>query len=240
LALETYAELNDGHYPAGAGSPEASLSLLYGEEYGINAEVLRGKTVPVEVVQAILDRGELLGPDTCGWHYVEGLTLADDSQIALVWDKVGLDHNGGQHSDGGHSVWFRGHEEYIRGPDWPEFLRRQRELMAARTDAAIQGRPALSAKVRLPSGEVVDLFDAPYTLFVNRSDAFASGMTSAAEALSPDKLRWHRLDGGDYTLTLRLTLNGWQTPEIKVEVSNGHAAPDEIIFEMAPPTSNPP
>ena len=29
LALLSYAETHDGHFPAGAGSPEASLSLLY-------------------------------------------------------------------------------------------------------------------------------------------------------------------------------------------------------------------
>lgn len=133
LSLLQYAEKHNGHFPAGAGSPEASLSLLFREGYDVDAEVLRGKTVPVEKVRSILERGELLGPNTCGWHYVEGLTMSDDPGLALVWDKVGLGHNG-EDRGGGHSVWFlHGPEEVIPASKWPDFLKRQEELMAART-----------------------------------------------------------------------------------------------------------
>src|SRR5271154_2748474 len=90
--LEDYARDHDGRFPAGERTPEASLSLLY-PKYAA-AELLRGKTVPVEVVQAILDRGERLGPASCGWHYVEGLTVSDNPKLALFWDKAGLGHNG--------------------------------------------------------------------------------------------------------------------------------------------------
>jgi len=105
LALHNYAQKYGGHFPAGAESPEASLSLLYREGF-LDAEYLRGKTVPVEKVQRILERGELLGPDSCGWHCVEGLTTSDDPDLAVVWDKVGLGHNG-QDIGGGQSVLLR-------------------------------------------------------------------------------------------------------------------------------------
>jgi hypothetical protein len=132
LALVQYAETHGGHFPAGAGSPEASLSLLYCGSSGINAEILRGKTVPVEKVRNILERGELLGPDSCGWHYVEGLTTSDDLELALVWDKIGLGHNG-QDIGGGHAVCFLdAHEEVVRASEWPDFLKRQEKLMATR------------------------------------------------------------------------------------------------------------
>jgi hypothetical protein len=133
LSLLQYAREHEGRFPAGAGCPEASLSLLYrwNRDCG-DAEVLRGKTVPVERVRGILERGELLGPETCGWHYVEGLTTSDDSGIAIIWDKVGLGHNG-EDIGGGHSVWFlHGPEEVIPASDWPKFLKRQQQLMAAR------------------------------------------------------------------------------------------------------------
>jgi len=52
--------------------------------------LVTGKTVPIEVAQAALARYGKLGPDSCGWHYVEGLTEADDPEIAILWDKVGL------------------------------------------------------------------------------------------------------------------------------------------------------
>jgi hypothetical protein len=93
FALRDYASTHGGFLPSGEESPEASLSLLYGP--WVNANLLRGKTVPEELVQARLDQGLRLTPETCGWHYVEGLREDDDGQIAVCWDKVGLDHNGG-------------------------------------------------------------------------------------------------------------------------------------------------
>ena len=151
----------------GRACPEASLSLLYYGDYGMDANILRGKTVPLEVVESALARDGCLRPDSCGWHYVEGLTLADDGRLAVIWDKVGLDHNGGRMSGGGHEVLFlRGTSEYIFQADWPQFLQRQEQLMAARTEAAKKGLPILTAKVRLPSGEIVDHYDAPGSMEV--------------------------------------------------------------------------
>jgi hypothetical protein len=131
FALHHYAEEHEGAYPAGEATPEASLSLLY-PKYA-DANLLRGKTVPLEVVQAILDRGERLGPDTCGWHYVEGLRMDDDHRLALVWDKVGLGHNGERLSAGGHMVIFVGcYVEYVEGSRWQAFLQEQKRLLANR------------------------------------------------------------------------------------------------------------
>ena len=65
--LVRYADEHGGKFPSGETSPEASLSLLhraYPEDVGAN--LLRGKTVPEITVQQILDRGDLLGPETCG------------------------------------------------------------------------------------------------------------------------------------------------------------------------------
>ena len=131
FALHYYAEQHGGAFPSGEATPEASLSLLH--PIYANEWVLQGKTVPLETVKATLERGERLGPDTCGWHYVEGLTLRDDSRLALFWDKVGLGHNGERFSDGGRTVWFvRFHSEYIPGAEWEAFLEEQEVLLAAR------------------------------------------------------------------------------------------------------------
>src|SRR5262249_18455703 len=64
VVLGEYAEEHGGEYPAGEATPEASLSLLYPKyfdnnpEYG--ADILRGKTVPKELVLERLSRGERL------------------------------------------------------------------------------------------------------------------------------------------------------------------------------------
>src|SRR5260370_26833247 len=67
-SLIAYAERHKGRFPAGAGCPEASLSLLCREDYGVGAETLCGKTVSEEITKQVLDRGELLGPASCDWH----------------------------------------------------------------------------------------------------------------------------------------------------------------------------
>jgi hypothetical protein len=149
LALSQCAQKYDGHYPAGAGSPEASLSLLY-REGSVDANCLRGKTVPVEKVQRILEHGNLLGPGSCGWHYVEGLTTSDDGRLAIVWDKVGLGHNGVD-LHGGHSVWFLGYsEEVVPAAEWSDFLKHQQELMAARRQSTKQHFSPVTEKRRKP------------------------------------------------------------------------------------------
>lgn len=106
------------------------MSLLYREDQEL-VKVLRGKTVPESVVQARLESGELLSPETCGWHYVGGLRRDDDGRLALFWDKAGLGHNGERLGNGDHFVWFvRGGGETIRGADWERFLAEQERLRA--------------------------------------------------------------------------------------------------------------
>jgi hypothetical protein len=87
-------------------------------------------------VKEVFERGELLTPETCGWHYVEGLRLDDDPRIALFWDKVGLDHNGGRLAEGGHFVMtVDGQRKYIPEAEWEEFLAEQSKLLAERKTA---------------------------------------------------------------------------------------------------------
>lgn len=131
FALHQYAEEHGSAYPTGEATPEASLSLLY--PHYTSADVLRGKTVPIEVVKERLERGERLTPETCGWHYVKGLTLKDDRRIALLWGKVALGHFGERSSDGGQMVLFvNSRREYVSGSEWPKFLEEQKRLLQER------------------------------------------------------------------------------------------------------------
>ncbi|MBX9623099.1 MAG: hypothetical protein K2X82_04720 [Gemmataceae bacterium] len=132
-ALLQYADRHGGWFPQGEATPEASLSLLYRDDPSwVSAELIRGKTVPAEVVQDRIARGELLSPEMCGWHYVEGLRADDDRRLALFWDKAGLGHNGERLSDGGHYVGLVGGDiTYIPGAEWEAFLDEQQQLRAA-------------------------------------------------------------------------------------------------------------
>jgi hypothetical protein len=123
-SLHHYAHDHGGAFPTG---------VLHRPPYEVNAEILRGKTVPLRVTQKALDESGALGLDSCGWHYVEGLTSSDNSKIAVVWDKVGLDHNGGRLPDGGHEVCFvDGHTTTISALKWQSFLEEQERLLAER------------------------------------------------------------------------------------------------------------
>src|SRR6478609_3433024 len=64
FALLNYADRHGGWFPRGEKSPEASLSLLYRDDPdSVNANLLRGKTVPEDAVRARLDAGQLLTPE---------------------------------------------------------------------------------------------------------------------------------------------------------------------------------
>ncbi len=59
----------------------------------------------------------LLGPETCGWLYVEGLNTSDDSRIAIIWDKVGLGHDG-QNIDYHEVLLLDGDRQFIPKSRW--------------------------------------------------------------------------------------------------------------------------
>src|SRR5262249_43229573 len=190
--LDDYANDHDGKYPVGKEPPESSLSLLH-PNY-VDANILRGKSVPLAVVQDILDRGELLGPDSCGWHYVEGLTLNDDPRLAVFWDKVGLGHDGQRLGEGDHIVTsLGGQRPLVTGLEWPGFLEEQQKLLASRDDLAREGGPMLVVKIRLPSGQIVDRLRGRYELAKKHvsEDGGAEGTTSGTD-LTPGDLRWFR------------------------------------------------
>ena len=132
-ALKMYAGDHGGRYPAGESSPEASLSLLY-PKYISSAAIFSGKTLPESPTVQRLESGQRLTPETCGWHYVEGLREDSDSRLMLLWDKVGgLGHNG-QRMDGGREVVFVDHSaKYIHGPEWPALLAQQEKLRASQS-----------------------------------------------------------------------------------------------------------
>jgi len=62
-------------------------------------------TIPEEATRSILQGGGLLSPEGCGWHYVDGLTEADDRGLALLWCKEPLGHNGNRTRPGGQTAW---------------------------------------------------------------------------------------------------------------------------------------
>ena len=230
-ALRFYAIEHSGKFPTGGKTPEASLALLF-SEYA-DAYLLRGKTVPLAVTQHALENQKTLTPESCGWHYVDGLTENDDPMIAIAWDKVGLGHNGQRpHRRGGHDVvYVGGLSDFVSGPDWPAFLERQKQLLESRTDMEKSGIPALTAMLKLPDGKIVDHLDESYVL----SEKFPTGFSeSSGPRLSTNVLRWNRFQERAHPITFILTLPSMhlRSKPITVGIQDGKPATNTVLFEM--------
>ena len=135
-ALQEYAASHGGDFPTGGPTPEASLSLLYSNVDWVTLHLLRGKTVPLAVAEAAFKRDGRLGPDSCGWHYVDGLRVDDDPGLAIFWDKIPLGHNGQRRTPPVQTVFFVGGEQrFVPESKWPEFLAEQARLLQQRTNS---------------------------------------------------------------------------------------------------------
>jgi hypothetical protein len=128
-SLLMYAGDHDDKFPSGGATPEASLCVLYREKY-VDAGTLVGWTESPDAARRSVESGGVLAPDTCDWHYVEGVNHDADSTIAIFWSKSSIGHTG-KNLHGGHQVGFNdGHVEVVRAERWEAFLAEQKELVA--------------------------------------------------------------------------------------------------------------
>jgi len=233
--LEQYAEENGGKYPAGESSPEASLSLLY-KSNGMPPDILRGMTVPEKTVRRILEGGGLLGPDSCGWHYVPGLTRADDQKLALLWCKSALGHNGQRTKDGSREILFVGGRlGLISGDEWPAFLQEQEDLLKLRSAKALEGVPLVTWSIELPDGSRSDRADSPYTLKEESKDikSSASGTgTSSGTKLSRSALLCWQAPLQNGTVTRTLSFSNMVSDPVTVTFTEGVPNVTNPIFVM--------
>jgi len=240
FSLEQYATEHADHYPTGESSPEASLSLLCQSNYlYLDANTIRGMTVSENTVRKVLDAGGLLGSDTCGWYYTDGLTRADDPQIALLYCKQALGHNGEKTKDGGRQVVFVGGEiKWISGDKWPDFLAEQKELLSKRTGRAKTGAPLVDAVIELPDGSHVESLDTSYTLQEKEvgKDDFSGNGTSSSSSLNRDSLVWFNTPlQNNYSgfITRTLSFSNLVSAPVTVTFTNGVPDKTNVVFKMS-------
>jgi hypothetical protein len=236
-ALEMFARENAGHYPSGEASPEASLSLLARSNY-VDSYTLRGMIVPEQTVRSIFAHGGLLGPDSCGWHYTDGLTLADDARIAILYCKEPLGHNGQKTKDGSRQVVFvGGNIGWISGDKWTAFLQEQKELLSKRNERSKAGRPLVDASIELPDGWRIDYMDVPYTISEQEGGAsnFSGSGTSSGSSLSRDELVWYNPPFENQFsgfVTRALSFSNLESAPVTVNFSNGIPDKTNVVFKM--------
>ena len=217
LALELYAQEHGGRFPVGQSSPEASLSLLYSEGL-LDADILRGKTVREQLVRETFADGSLLGPETCGWQYVEGLSQADDTRIAILWSKGELGHYGEHFLHPAREVLLLGGgTKWITRPQWASFQLEQEQLLKSRKSVA--------------TNEVS-----------SREDRVAAGKTSGKRTMAPlsatrsartqEPASPHVLPGVKFHRQERPLSCEPAALKMALDAQGAHVAEAEIIFRM--------
>jgi hypothetical protein len=233
VALMNYAQDHDGKYPDGQVSPEASLSLLYRSNY-IDAATLRGMTVPEETVCRILEGGGLPGPESCGWQYVPGLTLADDPGLAILWCKEALGHNGQRTKDRGRQVVFIGKGiEWVSGEKWPAFLQEQADLLKRRVQRAKSGLPLVTGSITLPDGSRTKRVEGSWGLEEDSETPDGSGRgSSSGTDLAESALVWYQAPVKNGHVTRTLTFSNLVSDPVTITFVDGKPDITNFIFRM--------
>lgn len=235
IGLLMYAEMHDGRFPSGGACPEASIAKIATECSEDFAYLLAGKSGKEARTLEYLRAHHTLTPSTCGWHYVEGLTLKDNGNLALFWDKEGLGHNAERLDGGGHIVTFvNGSSEHIHDGEWLGFLANQEKLKSQRPVTTNNGVPFLRAVVRLVDGQVVTSSDESYQMEVTSG---TSTRAASGDVLSSAALIWWTLDTLDLspqnpTCRLQLTLGYSVSDPVDVKLVDGEVVPNNIVFQM--------
>lgn len=232
-ALDQYADDNGGKYPAGQSTSEASLSLLYMSNY-VDPGILCGMTVPQKKVMDIVQEGGLLGPDSCGWHYVPGLTQADDPELALLWCKVALGHDGNRTKDGGRQVVFVGRNiEWVSGGKWAAFLEKQKELMSRRSGRALTGNPLVAGFIELPDGSHIEAISGECVMTETHKGPDSSGHgTRSGNGFHRRQLLWYQAPIQNGSVTRTLAFSNLRSAPMTVTFSNGIPDVTNVVFKM--------
>jgi hypothetical protein len=184
----------------------------------------------------VLEQGRPLTPETCGWHYVEGLTMADDPRLALLWCKEALGHNGQRTPDGGRQVvHVGGMVDWVSGAEWNTFLAEQETLRRNRSERARNGLPLVSAAVELPDGSRVDSINESYSLVSISHGPDSSGRgAGSGSSFHASSLDWFHPPLRNGTVTRTLSFAAMKAPPVTVTFVDGKPDLEQVVFKLQP------
>lgn len=146
LAFHVYAADHGGQLPFSTnGFGNALLLLTKGGYLGgtNNVAEICGPDDDGQIFKVALKNNSIVPEDQCSRVYIQGLSETNDPEICVLFDRNSC--KGGDHmrSPWGHRVrelcLLDGSMQVIRDEDWPEFSRKQVDLLVAagfsRTDA---------------------------------------------------------------------------------------------------------
>ena len=199
-----------------------------------DANMLRGMTVPLETTRRVLENGQLLDAKSCGWHYVEGLTKSDNPQLALLWCKEALQHDGSRGKSGSREVLrVDGRRTSISAAKWPDFLANQKQLLEKRSASEINGEPLVRAVVELPDHTRVEKVEGHYVMDHSSHSKDSSGSGSrSSSSLDVSELTWYWAPVQDGSETRTLMFSNMTSDPVTVNFINGVPDVREVVFRM--------
>ncbi len=140
LALRIYSGDHQGHYPFSTNGFGNALLLLAGpdptnDDIGGFIGCLCGPGDDGHLYREALTHHTVLPEEKCSRVYIQGLSEANNPEICVLFDRNSC--RGGDHfrSPWGHRVreasLLDGSMQIIRDENWPEFSRKQVELLVA-------------------------------------------------------------------------------------------------------------
>lgn len=136
--LDQYATDNGGRYPHADRDHQLGLEKVL-EVSRDQLSLVVGKAGNLADAERFYEKNGYLLDEHSSWHYVSGLTTADEGQ-ALAWDKVPLGHNGMRISYNPREViMVGGWIEQINENRWDDFLKKQKQLAREREESFNDG-----------------------------------------------------------------------------------------------------
>jgi hypothetical protein len=138
IAFRLYADDHNGQLPFSTNGFGGALLLLVKSGHLTDDPLMAIRYVcgpgdDGHVFKEVLQNNSVVPEDQCTRVYIQGLSESNDPQICILFDRNSC--RGGDHfrSPWGHRVWelclLDGSMQIIRDENWPEFSRKQVELL---------------------------------------------------------------------------------------------------------------
>ncbi len=132
IAFRQYAEEHNGKLPYHTNGFGDALLLLVSDQYLSEVRYLCGPNDQGEELQTALHSGTDVPESACSRVYVQGLDQTNDSAICILFDRRSV--RGGDHRNGfgpklREVCLLDGSMQTIPDDRWPEFVRKQIELL---------------------------------------------------------------------------------------------------------------
>ena len=135
LAFQEYAGDHNGHFPFSPNGFGNALLLMVNTNRLSDVMLICGPDDDGHLYIEALKNHSVLPEEKCSRVYIQGLSETNNPQICILFDRNSC--RGGDHfrSPWGHRVrevsMLDGSMQVIRDEDWPEFSRKQVELLIA-------------------------------------------------------------------------------------------------------------